>query len=235
MKTRAKIRAARAGVRRFLGKRGPTLVFVGALTVFLTYVTKEGIADYWRRTVSAVGDAEEDFRRTGLSIETLRRLDGIANTLERMELPSGGLNADVRMEEERIHATANAQQLAIAEQLLTRLGLSDSEEAARLAAVKEELKDYSGSIDTVAGRFSGDPDSVSLTSEMLPLTFSGMVVEQHVGEVVSAARRRALEEKERSARNLSVARWLSYFLYTTGWLLGLAGKVYGKTSGVDVA
>ncbi len=230
MKPRAKLRAARAEVERFLTSRGPTLVFVGALTVFLTYVTKEGIADYWKRTVSAVGDAEEDFRRTGLTIEMLRRMDGIANTLERIELPSHGLNAEVRLEEERINATAIAQQLAIAEQLLTRLGLLDSEEAAGVAAVKEQAKTYGASIRTAAERLSIESDPVSLGSAMMPLTLAGMAVEQHAGDVIGAVRRRALEEKERSARNLSIARWLSYFLYTAGWALGLAGKVYGRAS-----
>ncbi|MFY9820893.1 MAG: hypothetical protein WAM82_05890 [Thermoanaerobaculia bacterium] len=54
-----------------------------------------------------------------------------------------------------------------------------------------------------------------------------MAFEQSTGEVVKAVRRRALEEKERSERNLSLTRWITYILYTFGWGLGLAGKCYG--------
>ena len=224
--TQSRSRSVRA--KRFFAKHGQALAFIGALIVFLTFVVKEGIAEYWKETVAAVGQAEGSFRSTGLSIELLRRINGVANSLERIEVATHGLNPDVRIDEERINAVANEQNLAIADELLAKLHLSASEEAAMLKIAKAQGMRHSESIRLAAERLAIASDPVTLASEMMPLTMAGMAFEHRVGEVVAAVRKNAVEQRERSEYNFSIARWVSYLLYAVGWALGLAGKFFGS-------
>jgi|SRR5215468_8467793 len=65
--------------RGFSKKRSHLLTFVGALIVFSTFITKEGIVEHWKDTVSAVDTAEYRFRTASISMEILRHECGNAN------------------------------------------------------------------------------------------------------------------------------------------------------------
>ena len=230
METATKSHSRSVRAKEFFDKHGPALTFAGALIVFLTFVAKEGIAEYWKETVAAVGQAESSFRSTGLSIELLRRVNVIENSVERLEVATHGLNPDIRIDEERINAVANEQNLAIVEELLMKLHLSDSEVAANLKAAQAQSIQHSEAIRLAAERLANTSDPVALASEMMPLTMAGMVFEHRVNEVVRSVRRIAVEQRERCEHNLSIARWVSYFLYVVGWALSLAGKFFGSVN-----
>ena len=214
-------------MKRLSEDQSRILGIVGAIVVFLTFIVKEGLVDRWKGAVSAVDTAEYGFRSTGLVIELLRRTDGIANSLERIEDPKHGMNADTRLAEERINWTAGEQSLAIAEELLSKLGEIEGHEATLVQSSRDEGVRYDHSIREAAQRLGSDPDPVMLASEMLPLTLQGMHYEQSVAVAVKAAREVAVTRKEEAKRSLSFSNWLSYLLYTLGWSIGLAGQLFG--------
>jgi hypothetical protein len=218
--------------RAFLKKRAHLLTFVGALIVFFTFVTKEGIVEHWKDTVSAVDTAEYRFRTSSISMEILGHVFGNANTLERIENKvngQGDLN-HARLEEEHINLGRNYEQLMLASDLLKKLP-ANSQDSDRLSQLLAESNQFNDAINAAAERLegagAGPPDPVRTTTEIMPLTLRGMAFEKSAADFVHAVRERAVEERDKDERYLKYATWASYVLYTLGWGLGLFAKLYG--------
>jgi len=219
-------------LRAFVRKRTHLLTFVGGLIVFVTFVTKEGVVEHWKDTVSAVDSAEYRFRTNSTSMEVLRHVYGNANTLERIEDKINGhedLN-HVRLEEEHINAGANYEQLMLVSELLQKLP-ANPQDSERLHQLLDESTQLTNAINTAAERLegptAGGPDAVRTASEILPLTLRGMSFEKDAAAFVHAMRKKAAEEKHKDEGYLKYSTWVSYVLYTLGWGLGLTAKLYG--------
>lgn len=220
-------------------KRVHLLTILGGLIVFVTFVTKEGVVEHWKETVSAVDLAEYRFRANSASTALLRHVLGNANTLERIEdkINEHTDQSHVRLEEEHINAGANYDQLMLTAELLKRLPYNPEDDS-RVHQLLAEGVHVNNAINDAATRLEGaghgPPDVVELASEITPLTVSGIAFEAHVVTFVKAIRIKAAEEKEKDEKRLSFATWASYCLYTLGWGLGITAKLFGREDAVGV-
>jgi uncharacterized membrane protein YidH (DUF202 family) len=215
------------------------LTLLGGLIVFVTFVTKEGVVEHWKDTVSAVDSAEYRFRANSSSTALLRHVLGNANTLERIEdkINEHTDQSHVRLEEEHINEGANYDQLMLVSELLKKLPFSpeDDTRVRQLLAEGVRMNDAINAVaTTLEGSGNGPPDVVELASEMTPLTLAGMSFEAHVAAFVKAIRIKAAEEKEKDEKRLNFATWASYCLYTLGWGLGIAAKLFGAEGAAEV-
>ena len=220
-------------------RRAHLLTILGGLIVFITFVTKEGVVEHWKDTVSAVDLAEYRFRANSSSTALLRHVLGNANTLERIEdkINEHTDQSHVRLEEEHINAGANYDQLMLASELLKKLPVNPDDDS-RVRELLAEGTQMNDAINAVARRLEGTghgpPDVVELASEMMPLTLAGMTFEAHVVAFVKAIRVKAAEEKEKDEQRLRYATWASYCLYTLGWGLGITAKLFGKEDAAGI-
>lgn len=220
--------------------------FAGALIVFVTFITKEGLREHWRGIADAVDTAQyiygirvevEKARRTLTFLEqeigaTQELVNSTAN--RRHDEPYDNIARNLRTlqgEDDAIGITLRNLGI-ITEKLpqpdgnrmqLERLTLDLANVRAQRVSLKQII-DPPPSPDKLT---VGALDTTTAAQELVPLWSAIQKLDGETRNLVYVVQKDAGEVRAKNALYSTWAWWISVLLYTIGWGLGLAGRLHG--------
>ena len=230
----------------FVRRRGKLLSFFGALIVFSTFVVKEGMREYLKNVIDSLDLAQGIFAVRKDNSVTHSQLVLLAGNMTEIEGLLKHVNGNrsrnllnVAMWEEQVVTPRIASidsSLRGIEQFIQTLPHNKDLAARLLSAQKRLAKDTSLNRDNVGktrkwldvGTNRDDPMELLITKLTVDtLEIESSALNDFTTSISEDAQKAA--ESYRASVELRYERYsrLSYFLYTLGWTLGLAGRLYG--------
>ena len=209
------------------------LTFIGALIVFATFVTKEAIQENLRDLNSSLENAQSVYdieRSQGEISDELKKFEFLVEAMgDFMDNPKNVENGDIDPD---IRSDFISSRIDSAQNELLR----DRDLALRIPDPKSYIiyiDQFHHTFETLAAQKPYDPetppyDPKQTDFEHLPwnMKVSGEIslLQEMSGELIGLAR----NESEKSERRYELCKKLSYGLYTIGWGLALAGRLFGS-------
>lgn len=237
------------GVVAFLTRHQRFVTFTGAVIVFVTFIVKEGIKDHYKDLASSVDSAQSLF----IICDTIRVEPEIFDRLlEVGKMKWGQEQVDERIKIMRqdvkyVMATLSTtrrllERLPHQEERLARLakleGQICSESTAGLAQHAMELdndiiKNATAEINAVNSNKKTKRQSPEIIGvDVAMRIFNVVPLEIKTKQLADESLEIAEEIKARSEGRYRIASYLSYALYTLGWGIALAGRIFGVGAGV---
>jgi hypothetical protein len=225
------------GLRSLLSKHKRLLSLIGALIVFLTFVTKDAIREHVKDTVGSLQSAEDVFEIRSQHEISVGMLNSISQHVDEVWKTTPG-RADYLKKDERsdldyaigeiktliLQAEAN---LGILGRLVEKLPKSESGVKAELVALRTRYhsldENYTKVATGVGNRSISEEDE---DGWLAPLGSDSENLLADIGALSAKARERCEAVKRDTESKLRVFTWLSYFLYGLGWFLTLFGRLF---------
>lgn len=223
-----------ARVKVFFVQHRRLLTFAGALIVFVTFIVKDGLREQLKDLVSSIDSAESvfairnDTATTAMWLQRLQeQVDWIA---EKIKLKGTSYSGDMV---ERLHSSLEIinevhESLAVSldniSQLLEKVpGQQQSEKKHK--ELEERLKDLREQRDALLLIFGREP--MSILWKIAPLLNETQKASDDTRQLAKDVLAEATKKRKAREKIVNTTTWASYVLYTLGWGLGLAGRVYG--------
>jgi hypothetical protein len=200
------------------------LIFLGALTVFVTFVLKEGIAERFKDSVVTLEQAQDIF---GLRQEIAHLRLAIFSAAGTSPTDQAALVQQVRFA--NIGHDFVEEGMETISQVLVRVE-AGNDLWRRFDTLKQELlqekREYRELQDGLFGRNGKQAkslDEIRVKLEALRPTGDRMREEDQTlqRDIINTAK----EKRDRDERYYKISKWAGYVLYTIGWSLGLVGKL----------
>jgi hypothetical protein len=221
-------------LKNFVTEHRRMLGFVGALIVFVTFMVKDGLREELKDLVSSIDSAEDvfairnDSSTTAMWLQRLQeQVDWVA---EKTKLKGTSYSGDMV---ERTHSSLEItreqhESIAMAFENIRRLieklhGRKKEEE--QLAALEKRLEAAREEHDVLALKFGREPMSVLWA--IAPLLNETEAISEDTRQLAKDLLGAAATERKHRETVYGVSTWASYLLYTLGWSLGLAGRIFG--------
>jgi hypothetical protein len=230
-----------ARLKIFFGKHRRLVTFIGALIVFVTFVIKDGLREQLKDLVSSIDSAESvfairnDTATTAMWLQRLQeQVDWIA---EKIKLKGTSYSGDMV---ERMHSSLEIinevhesldVSLGNISQLLEKVpGQQQNEKKHK--EIEDRLRDLREQREALLMIFTREP--MSILWKIAPLLSETQKASDDTRQFAKDVLAEATKERKQRERVVNATTWTSYVLYTLGWGLGLAGRVYG-VDGVEGA
>jgi hypothetical protein len=223
----------REKVRRYFKKHRTKVLVFGAIIIFLTYVTKEVLADRYKDVATSVDSAQSLF----IVCETVRPSPNLFARLSEIskEYPKSveaEISKVIASEENYIEGSLDTTRRLVA-------SLSDQDDLLKRVTALQ-LKHYKEAIDAKGAETRAVDDAIihpkkgrAVDTEALALSFDIKYFPQVVATSV-ATKKLADEALDIAEQKKAKAEWLyslakcwSFVFYGLGWALGVAGIVFG--------
>jgi hypothetical protein len=213
-----------------LKKHSHLLIYIGALIVFMTFIVKENLHEYWKETANSIETAEstyslhQDFTSLNKSIVELQA--DIKTIREHFLGPTPD------KEREGLKRTKDTETMNEVRFYLKSLIVQYHDSFANLryltekAPDKELYDDQIKQLDIQASHLEAQIEGVDAKNGQ---KFMAALDDfQNDAEALISQIKRDIESVRASNLSLSNrASWVSGLLYALGWGLGLIGKLYG--------
>jgi hypothetical protein len=223
-----------ARVKRFLTKHRRVMTFVGALIVFVTFVVKDGVRERLKDLAASINSAESVFAIRNDTATTAMWLQRIQEQVdwvsEKVTLKGTKYSGDMV---ERLHSSLEItnevhESLAVSldniSQLLEKVpGQRQNEKKHK--EIEDRLRDLREQREALLMVFTREP--MSILWKIAPLLNETQMASDGARQLAKDVLTEAAKERKQRETLLGVCTWMSYILYTLGWGLGLAGRVYG--------
>ena len=246
-----KVQEGRFDLKSYFKRHNKLISFCGALIVFLTFIIKENLREEWQKTADSLDQAEYFYAVQVSNSEIkdyVRSLDKPETSWDEIKASTDQRRGGTLPETIHKHSfdlrsvLAMDAALANGEILLDILPADDenrktmSEMKKANATLRDEAKTYEATINESLSHAS-PTDMVDFLFEdgLQGLRFQLEVTENEVkvNEWQSALLQDAKRTRDENAKRSKYAGWLSAVLYTLGWGLSLAGRIYGGTEVVN--
>jgi hypothetical protein len=230
-------RRGRSHVRLFLTKHKRLISLIGALIVFLTFVTKDAIREHVKDTVDSLQSAEDVFDIRSQHQNSVDMLNSISQHVDEIWKTTPGraeyLKNDPRSDLDYdigeiktliLEAEAN---LGILGRLVERLPASELPVKKELSGVRGRYKTLNETYTKVSLGIGNR--SISEDDEdgwLVPLGTDSENLLADIGGLSAKARDSCEAVKRRTEGELMVFTWVSYGLYAIGWFLTLFGRLF---------
>jgi hypothetical protein len=206
-------------------KRRIVLAVVGAAITLATFFVKDGISTAYSGRIAAISEALNRFDSFGLLVSIGARVDKTSNIAERILDKEQKYLKDLEIEEEKIHWHEYKNTIRIVADLLDTLNLQSGPAYDLLGRVKTAHEKYGNDIDAVLKKKAASEEP---NAPPMMLTFQGMALEAHLGNLVTVAKQTALDTRRALAQRLSIARWTASTLFLLGWLVAFLALIVGR-------
>jgi hypothetical protein len=224
-----------ARLKIFLGQHRRLMTFTGALIVFVTFVIKDGLREQLKDLVSSIDSAESVFairNDTSMTAMWLQRLQEQVDWIaEKIKLKGTTYSSDMV---ERMHSSLEiinevhdclTVSLDNIMQLLEKApGQRENEK--KYKELEDRLRDLREQREALVMVFTREP--MSVLWKIAPLLNETQKASDDTRQLARDVLAEAAKERKSRETIVNAATWASYVLYTLGWGLGLAGRVYGS-------
>lgn len=212
-------------------KHAHILVFVGALIVFGTFVTREGLGDRWKEEAEEIQTARSFGTVEGREAGTIQQVFFLKEDIAKIKdvvthggmykdeyyaflLESNTTSADVRGSLARIspiiQVLPDRESLSVRRNsILTRL-LTNTDEIIKLESIDPKSE-----------------NGMAVYNRETQLSDDLFVLREDADKLRDEILKSAADREHRAQRLSRYAWWISAFLFAVGWTLGLVGKLYG--------
>jgi hypothetical protein len=241
-----------SSVKRFFRKHNKSLTFAGAAIVFVTFIVKEDLKEYWKGTADVIDEVQRSYRsqsdkkdiQNDLYLFKRELLGDLAALANHGNIPDAGpAKIEEAGDRSASRLTDIRNYLSTFEPLIARFPKGD--------ATGESFLKLTKSVGDLSAR---NNDLVGLYMKLGSTMDHDAAYERQVQEAWATSREmstsvdRKWEEssdvggavlkeadllRETNAKYATWAGWASTGLYAIGWSLALIGKLYG-VDGVDV-
>jgi hypothetical protein len=220
---------------RWLRRHQGILTFIGAVIVFGTFVTKDALRDHLKDLVDSIERSEGIYvvRSDIHGLEThLQKMERDMIALRTPEGPHPELGRSLEREGnvimllqeiDRNQSIALANCAVLAENFPKGLREEIGGMIQALAKQQRELRDRVNPNVIILGPEAGRDHTKTLDKYHL----DAVLLDLSIGELVSRELVMANSIRDKTQNRYTFASWASYFLYTLGWGLGLAGRLVG--------
>jgi hypothetical protein len=221
-------------LKTILTKHHRTLTLLGALIVFITFVVKDGLRERLKDLVSSIESAQNVFairNDTAITSTWLQRLqEQVDWVAEKIKLRGTSYAGDVV---EQTHSSLEITN-EVHESLAVSLGNISSlmekvpgqrDNEARYEDLNKELTNLREQHDVLAQLFVRQP--MDIVWKIAPLLNDTQKASDETRALAKDVLATASEARKKREKMMNFVTWLSYVLYTLGWGLGFAGRLYG--------
>ncbi len=238
----------KGALKALLQKHNKSLAFIGALIVFTTFIVKEDLREYWKRTADTIETAQRAYSSQSDMQTLLSRLDELLREIFQTEylvgrqgkLPSTDpeslgdslVRSEVHLKQIREYVSSFEplvalfprndpvrNQFAQLKASVADVGNLNSKSVALVVQLREAKKRNPKGISTER-----------LQDAMFAAALSGAKVDllwDSCFDVAPAVLKEAEQLRQRNATYSTWAGWASNGLYVLGWFLALIGRLYG--------
>ena len=223
-----------AWLKVFITQHRRLVTFIGALIVFVTFIVKDGLREQLKDLVSSIDSAESvfairnDATTTAMWLQRLQeQVDWIA---EKIKLKATSYSGDMV---ERTHSS-----LEIINEVHESLGVSldnisklvekvpgQKQSIQKVEEIKKRLQELRDQHDVLVQIFTREP--MGVIWKLAPLLSETQKTSDDTRLLARQVLATAVTARKQREEVVGVATWASYVLYTLGWSLGLAGRLYG--------